>query len=1792
MKIRQFLSILLACMLLGSLLPSAEAIDCAIQDAYAPPSAVTAHPASDAGPRSFMTADADEAAEGAASFHPYVFTVGEDGSVSASVQLQPTLMLLSPRAPLLTKDRPYELDGEGTLELPFWIGTAEQLAQFRDIVNGINCEKMPEACAILTDDIDLGNIAWTPINDYAGSFEGCGHVISGLSVSGAQYAGLFGVVNGGSVLQLGVEGSVSAATQSDDAYAGGVAAYSASGHIAECRFNGTVRADSASGSAYAGGVVGSFSYADLSNCYSLGAVSAESTSGNAYAGGVMGYFEGEASACYHKDGAVTAAGRDGHAFAGGVVGSMGVDNLPMQCYYLNGTAPGGVNSTDIPGGAEPLTAEQFAQTESFFVKDSDTKCWDFPFIWHMNETEGRPLLKQGMSIGIEVDNSVKLGETMYLNITLSVEDVDANITLTASSRLSSNTYFIEMERGKASVNITASSAGDWDLIVEYSGNDLYQACKQYASVEVLAPYIDVYSWEEMLNATEHGNNIILRKDLNCLNQTRGRIMIPGESNVTIDLNGFSIDRRLTEATQNGSVFYVGRNSSLTLLNSNGTGAITGGNTTGSGGAIYVEGGGNLTLRNVSFTNNTAQYFGGAIFLENKTNIIIENANFTDNQAAHHGGAIYVEGFSDSSISNVNFNDNEGYHGGAIFLGNNTDTCIFNSTFSKNFADEFGGAIFANNNAMNVTVWNATFSSNSAGAGGAIYAGSETGLNVTDCSFINNTASNSYAAIHMPNRNSAVKGSSFINNTADNGVLGAAWDSAGDGCNITDCVFIGNKAAADVIDFANANRKTAEHNWFGSVASNYDSWSPSPYANTWNYLNLTRTIDASTGQYAFGAEMLCYNKTNQSSFKTAYLLPVITLGGYVVHAKINATGFLPPSTVDLSPMNPLLLAQNTENDGDSAALVLSRAGSTNVIFTPAENATTYTIGFVHPDDPSIRLEQTFERSIKVNDRQPLVINTTDNAGAAIPVNVTALENGKEIPSIVLDNRTIMIVSEKLQSNFTLHSNASLELDPSSFAPGTHDVTFTVPGFAPATLSVTAPKWAAPLEVDAPQAIFLGEVLTVTVKAPENASGNITLSIRDGASYSETFSPELKDGVAVHTVYGLPLGTFTINATYSGDDDYLENSTSVSLSVVERSAGVSVTAQPAAGGNVTGAGNYTAGAPVTVTAQPNTGYDFVSWTENGTVVSENATYTFTAEMDRALTANFARKTFAVSFVNDDGTALQNCTVAYGDTAAYTGDPPTKAATAQYTFSFAGWDPEPAAVTANTTYTATYSNTTNTYMIRFVDDDGTALQNCTVAYGETPEYPGADPTKNATAQYTFTFAGWTPELKAVTANATYTATYSNATNKYPVRFLDDDGYVLAEDTVAYGETPKYTGETPTKAATAEKTYAFLRWEPALTPVTGAQTYYAVFSDTDVSYMVRFLSEDGAELQAAAYTFGETPEYTGPAPTKNATAQYTYAFAGWTPELVPVAGNATYTATFTNTTNKYTVRFVSDNGTELQAAKYAYGAIPAYTGATPTKAEDDQYTYAFNGWTPELTAVTGNATYTAAFTATEKQKPAPSYDFVSPPPAETRFDVVDPRKGGSLDNFKRSRTYVNGTFSDVDPEAWYFENVVAAFEYALMEGMGDGTFGVGERLKLSEALALACRLHNIYYGGSGRFDQTKDANWYTVYEDYAVKYGIIKKGEYDLTKYATRAQFAAILSAALPDEALKPINDVKRLPDVAADDPRLPAILRLYNAGILTGTDAQGSFLPDAFIPREQISAMATRVADPALRRAFTLS
>ena len=67
-------------------------------------------------------------------------------------------------------------------------------------------------------------------------------------------------------------------------------------------------------------------------------------------------------------------------------------------------------------------------------------------------------------------------------------------------------------------------------------------------------------------------------------------------------------------------------------------------------------------------------------------------------------------------------------------------------------------------------------------------------------------------------------------------------------------------------------------------------------------------------------------------------------------------------------------------------------------------------------------------------------------------------------------------------------------------------------------------------------------------------------------------------------------------------------------------ITVSANPAQAGTVSGGGEYTYGQTCTVTATPNAGYTFTGWTENGTVVSSELSFSFTATSDRNLVANF--------------------------------------------------------------------------------------------------------------------------------------------------------------------------------------------------------------------------------------------------------------------------------------------------------------------------------------------------------------------------------------------------------------------------------------------------------------------------------------------------------------------------------------------------------------------------------------------
>jgi uncharacterized repeat protein (TIGR02543 family) len=126
---------------------------------------------------------------------------------------------------------------------------------------------------------------------------------------------------------------------------------------------------------------------------------------------------------------------------------------------------------------------------------------------------------------------------------------------------------------------------------------------------------------------------------------------------------------------------------------------------------------------------------------------------------------------------------------------------------------------------------------------------------------------------------------------------------------------------------------------------------------------------------------------------------------------------------------------------------------------------------------------------------------------------------------------------------------------------------------------------------------------------------------------------------------------------------------------------------------------------------------------------------------------------------------------------------AATAQYTYAFSNWSNLPATVTADATVTANFTRTINKYTITWKNGDDILETDTDMEYGATPLYDGETPTKAATAQYTYTFNGWSPEVTTVTGDATYTATFTETINQYQVTFnMNGHGTAPATQTIAY--------------------------------------------------------------------------------------------------------------------------------------------------------------------------------------------------------------------------------------------------------------------------------------------------------------------------------------------------------------------------------------------------------------------------
>ena len=217
------------------------------------------------------------------------------------------------------------------------------------------------------------------------------------------------------------------------------------------------------------------------------------------------------------------------------------------------------------------------------------------------------------------------------------------------------------------------------------------------------------------------------------------------------------------------------------------------------------------------------------------------------------------------------------------------------------------------------------------------------------------------------------------------------------------------------------------------------------------------------------------------------------------------------------------------------------------------------------------------------------------------------------------------------------------------------------------------------------------------------------------------------------------------------------------------------------------------------------------------------------------------------NHDGTSLLNTEqVADGGDGTYAGHP-SRTSTAQYSYAFAGWSravdggadvTATKAVTTDRDVYAAYTATLRTYTVTWKNADGTVLEtDQNVPYGTVPTYNGATPTQDGEPS-----TGWTPEVAAVTGNATYTATYIPM---YQVRFYNGST-LLQTSRVREGGTAVYTGATPTSS---EEGFEFDGWDGVLTNIRSNTDFRAVFRDTR-SNLTKYLLGTIAEYSDSQVT------------------------------------------------------------------------------------------------------------------------------------------------------------------------------------------------------------------------------------------------------------------------------------------------------------------------------------------------------
>lgn len=427
----------------------------------------------------------------------------------------------------------------------------------------------------------------------------------------------------------------------------------------------------------------------------------------------------------------------------------------------------------------------------------------------------------------------------------------------------------------------------------------------------------------------------------------------------------------------------------------------------------------------------------------------------------------------------------------------------------------------------------------------------------------------------------------------------------------------------------------------------------------------------------------------------------------------------------------------------------------------------------------------------------------------------------------------------------------------------------------------------------------------------------------------------------------------------------------------------------------------GSIVNITATPATGYKFAYLTNgvNDTHYTDNPQSVVMLSV-KTLTVYFTLKSYTVTWNANGGTVSPASTTKTHGSTLGTLPTPTRASTAEYSYTFAGWFTAASGgtqisttttVTENVTYYAHWTATKRSYTATFNGNGGSTPSPSSI----TKEYNTALGTLPTCSRTGYTFLGWytassggtkISTTTVVTKDITYYAQWS--INSYTLTFNPNGGTVTPtskdlEYNSAYGTLP-----TPTRASDAQYTYTFAGWYTAATGGTQVTattkmaakdtTIYAHWTSNTRSYTVSYQTTYGTlnrTSQSVAYNSKGSCTLTMP----NNTAEFTYTFVGWytaangggtkvgselTLETPAIKGTVTYYAYVTRSTKSYTHTFNANGGGTVSPATIT----KAYNTALGTLPTVSRTGYTFVGWF-DTSATSGGtqATTTTKVTGTK---------------------------------------------------------------------------------------------------------------------------------------------------------------------------------------------------------------------------------